>query len=132
MLGPRGIYSDIPPDIRTRMDNNPTLLVSWWATAFSLAIIVTRVCGRYVRIERFFREDKVMMASIIPLLIRMALVHVILIWGTNNTKTEGLTEVEVQHREIGSRLVLGARIFYAILYAVPYSVGVMVANGCLC
>ncbi|KAI9042932.1 putative integral membrane protein Pth11-like [Aspergillus affinis] len=114
MLDPRRIYSDIPPDIRTKLDDNPTLLVSWWTTAFSLAIIVTRVCGRYVRIERFFREDKVMMASIIPLLARMALVHVILIWGTNNTKTDGLTEVEIRHRVIGSRLVLGARIFYAI------------------
>ncbi|THD00490.1 hypothetical protein EYZ11_000054 [Aspergillus tanneri] len=100
--------------MRTKLDNNPTLLVSWWATAFSLAIIVTRVCGRYVRIERFFREDKVMMASIIPLLARMAFVHVILIWGTNNTKTEGLTSEEIRHRIIGSRLVLAGRIFYAI------------------
>lgn len=97
------------------MQDNPTLLVSWWATAFSLAIIVTRVCGRYIRIERFFPEDKVMMTSIIPLLIRMAFVHVILIWGTNNTKTDGLTAEEIRHREIGSKLVLAARIFYAIL-----------------
>ncbi|KAI9931969.1 hypothetical protein ASPWEDRAFT_490157 [Aspergillus wentii DTO 134E9] len=114
MLDTRGIYSNVPPDIRTRVQDNPTLLVSWWATAFSLAIIVTRVCGRYIRIERFFPEDKVMMTSIIPLLIRMAFVHVILIWGTNNTKTDGLTAEEIRHREIGSKLVLAARIFYAI------------------
>ncbi|KAL5045361.1 hypothetical protein BDW71DRAFT_86316 [Aspergillus fruticulosus] len=110
----RGIYSAVPPDARTRLQDNPTLLVSWWATGVSLAIIVTRVCGRYVRIERLFREDKIMMASIIPLLARMAFVHVILIWGTNNTKVDGLTDEDIRHREIGSRLVLAARIFYAI------------------
>ncbi|KAL4811584.1 hypothetical protein BDW67DRAFT_38546 [Aspergillus spinulosporus] len=114
ILQPRGIYSTVPPDARTRLQDNPTLLVSWWATGVSLAIIVTRVCGRYVRIERLFREDKIMMASIIPLLARMAFVHVILIWGTNNTKVDGLTDEEIRHREIGSRLVLAARIFYAI------------------
>jgi hypothetical protein len=54
-----------------------------------------------------------MFYSTIPLLIRMGLVHVILIWGTNNTVTEGLTATEIRHREIGSKLVLAARIFYA-------------------
>ncbi|KAL4876304.1 hypothetical protein BJY04DRAFT_223241 [Aspergillus karnatakaensis] len=114
ILQPRGIYSAVPPDIRTRLDDNPTLLVSWWATGVSLAIIVTRVCGRYVRIERLFREDMIMMASILPLLARMAFVHVVLIYGTNNTKVEGLSEEDIRRREIGSRLVLAARICYAI------------------
>lgn len=111
----RGLGSQEPPPIETKVDSNPTLLMSWWATGFSLVIIIVRVCGRYVRTERFLREDKVMMASIIPLLIRMAFVHVVLIWGTNNTQTEGLSETDIRHREIGSRLVLLARIFYAIL-----------------
>jgi hypothetical protein len=55
-----------------------------------------------------------MIASIIPLFIRMAFVHVVLIWGTNNTKTNSLTELDIRHREIGSRLVLASRIFYAL------------------
>ncbi|KAL2855941.1 hypothetical protein BJY01DRAFT_243121 [Aspergillus pseudoustus] len=114
ILEPRGLYSANPPEIRTRLDDNPTLLVSWWATGVSLAIILTRVSGRYVRIERLFREDKIMMASIIPLLARMALVHVVLIWGTNNTTLEDLTEEDIRHREIGSKLVLVSRICYAM------------------
>ncbi|RJE20357.1 integral membrane protein [Aspergillus sclerotialis] len=113
LLG-RDFWSQGPPDFRSREDDNPTLLISWWATIFSLVIIIIRVCGRYIRIERFFTEDLVMMASVIPLLIRMALVHVVLLWGTNNTKNAGLTLEEIHHREIGSRLVLAARIFYAI------------------
>lgn len=54
-----------------------------------------------------------MLYSIIPLLIRMGLVHVVLIWGTNNTTTDGLSAMEIRHRETGSKLVLAARIFYA-------------------
>lgn len=115
VLAARGLYSDVPPDIETRLHNNPTLLMSWWATCFSLAIIFVRVCGRYIRTERLFREDRVMLASVAPLMIRMAFVHVILIWGTNNTKTAGLTELDIRRREIGSKLVLAARIFYAVL-----------------
>ncbi len=45
----------------------------------------------------------------------MALVHVILLYGTNNTVTAGLSSEDVYKRSIGSRLVLAARIFYALL-----------------
>src|SRR5436190_20952082 len=92
------MYSDIPPPAQTRQETNPTLLVSWWATGFALAVILVRVCGRYVRTERLFPEDVVMALSIIPLLIRMAFVHVVLIWGTNNAVVSGLTPEEIRHR----------------------------------
>ncbi|KAL2002780.1 hypothetical protein VTN02DRAFT_5939 [Thermoascus thermophilus] len=122
-LAARGLYSDVPPDIETRLHNNPTLLMSWWATCFSLAVILVRVCGRYIRTERLFREDRVMLTSVAPLMIRMALVHVVLIWGTNNTKTAGLTELDIRRREIGSKLVLAARIFYAVfVWTAKYTV----------
>lgn len=113
-MEPRGLFSQVVPDYESRTQINPTLLMSWWATGFSLAIIVVRLCGRYVRLERFFPEDKVMVLSIIPLVIRMLLVHFVLIYGTNNVQTDGLTAEEISRREIGSKLVLVARIFYAI------------------
>lgn len=56
-----------------------------------------------------------MALSLVPLLARMGLVHVVLIWGTNNATSEGMTSLEIQHREIGSRLVLASRIMYAML-----------------
>ena len=56
-----------------------------------------------------------MALSIIPLMLRMGLVHIILVWGTNNAITTGLTAVDIRHREIGSRLVLASRIMYAAL-----------------
>ncbi|KIW66095.1 hypothetical protein PV04_08299 [Phialophora macrospora] len=109
----RRIYHDVPPDYQSRIAMNPTLIVSWWCTLFSLTAILIRVLGRWVRTERLFREDWIMFYSIIPLMVRMGLVHVVLIWGTNNTKTDGLTALQINHHEIGSRLVLAARIFYA-------------------
>lgn len=108
------LYSE-PPALQTRQDMNPTLLVSWWATAFSLAIIFVRIIGRYIRTERLFPEDRVMALSVVPLLARMALIHVVLLYGTNNTVSEGMTDEDILHRELGSKLVLGARIFYALL-----------------
>ena len=115
MILPRGLYSSAPPEPRTRMQNNPTLLFSWWCTGFAFVIILFRLSGRYVRNERLFREDKIMALSIIPLLIRMGFIHVVLLWGTNNVSVQDMSSEEIQHRAVGSRMVLGARIFYALL-----------------
>jgi hypothetical protein len=54
-----------------------------------------------------------MIISVIPLMMRMGFVHVVLLYGTNNTVTAGLTALEIQHRQTGSQLVLASRIFYA-------------------
>ncbi|KMU82639.1 hypothetical protein CIHG_00420 [Coccidioides immitis H538.4] len=118
----RRLYSDAPP-AQSRRETNPTLLVSWWATGFSLTIILIRVCGRYIRTERLFPEDRIMALSIIPLLIRMGFVHMVLLWGTNNAVTTGFSAQDVSHRELGSRMVLGARIFYALfIWTAKFSV----------
>ncbi|KAK0109809.1 hypothetical protein ONS95_002481 [Cadophora gregata] len=110
------------PDIQTFRDTKPTLLVSWWCTAYAIAVIFLRFCGRYVRAEKVFLEDGIMVLAIVPLLIRMAFTHVVLVYGTNNTKTDGLSEKSLHDREIGSQLVLASRIFYAAyLWAIKYS-----------
>ena len=57
-----------------------------------------------------------MALSIIPLMIRMGLVHMVLLWGTNNAAISGNISAEaIRRREIGSRLVLVSRIMYAML-----------------
>ena len=56
-----------------------------------------------------------MALSIIPLLGRMAVVHVVLLYGTNNAVATALTAEDIRRREIGSRLVLAARVMYAAL-----------------
>lgn len=57
-----------------------------------------------------------MFLALVPLFVRMGFVHVVLIYGTNNVATVGVdyTEEEIRHRQIGSKLVLAARIFYAL------------------
>ena len=57
-----------------------------------------------------------MMLALIPLVIRMAFIHVVLLYGTNNVQTVGIhySATDLEHRSIGARLVLAARIFYAM------------------
>jgi hypothetical protein len=130
MIIPRAVYNATPPERRTRIANNPTLLYSWWCTIFSAVIIGIRVSGRYIRNERLFREDKIMAWSIIPLLARMGCVHVVLIWGTNNADVSHLTDpVKIRHRQIGSQLVLAARIFFALLYVYQFN-SMVLTNVC--
>lgn len=111
------LYSE-PPPYRLFSEDKPTLLVCWWCTIFACVIIIFRVCGRYVRSEELFTEDKIAFACNIPILIRMALVHVVILFGTNNTEINelGMGETEVWRREVGSRLVLLSRVFYAARY----------------
>lgn len=55
-----------------------------------------------------------MAASMIPLFIRMALIHVVLTHGTNNVISAGLSEAQIESHELGSKYVLAARIFFAM------------------
>jgi hypothetical protein len=55
-----------------------------------------------------------MALSLIPLLARMGLVHVILMYGTNNVDGDNLTPYQIHLRQIGSKLVLASRINYAL------------------
>lgn len=93
----------------------PTLLVCWWATLFCTVIILLRVAGRFIRSEMLFPEDKMAFYALLPMYARMGCVHVILIYGTNNTEFSNitLTPDEIRKRTIGSGLVLASRIFHS-------------------
>jgi hypothetical protein len=106
------LYSSAPP-ARPFSDDKPTLLTSWWITIFCAVIIILRLIGRYVRVERLFGEDKIAALVLIPLFLRMGFVHPILRYGTNNVLLDDglrLTDIEIAHRAIGSRLVLVSRV----------------------
>ncbi|KAK4212588.1 hypothetical protein QBC37DRAFT_191371 [Rhypophila decipiens] len=112
------------PLLRPFGEDKPTLLVSWWITIFATIIIALRLAGRYVRVEKLWAEDKVAACSLIPLYMRMACVHVVLLYGTNNVQLpRGLqfTREEIHRRSIGSGLVLFSRILYpATLWILKY------------
>lgn len=108
------LYSS-PPPFRDAHFDKPTLLVCWWITIFSTTLILIRTAGRFVRSEALFAEDRIAAIAIIPLFARMACVHVVLVYGTNNVDFSGvhLTAQEIRNREIASGLVLLSRIFHA-------------------
>lgn len=111
------LYSSAPP-AKQFSDAKPTLLVSWWITTFCTCLILLRLAGRYIRVERLFIEDKLSALALVPLYIRIACVHIVLLYGTNNIDLNGLhlSEEQRQRRIIGSKLVLASRIFYAATY----------------
>jgi hypothetical protein len=78
-------------------------------------IILLRVTGRFIRTERLFREDRIAALALIPLYIRMGLVHYILLHATNNSDFTGfpVDDKFLSEVSIASGLVLAARIFYA-------------------
>ncbi|KAG5979028.1 hypothetical protein E4U55_005640 [Claviceps digitariae] len=108
------IYTD-PPELRAFRLDKPTLLVCWWATSFCTLMILLRITGRFIRTERLFIEDKVAAVALIPLNLRMACVHYVLKYGTNNADFTGiqLTPTEIRHKALASGLVLLSRFCYA-------------------
>ncbi|QSZ29514.1 hypothetical protein DSL72_004028 [Monilinia vaccinii-corymbosi] len=118
-------YATEAPDQRAWIDTKPTFIVSWWCTCFSIVIILFRNFGRYVRTEKIYLEDGIMMLAITPLLLRMAFVHVILMFGTNNSLALGLTSEDVRKRRIGSQLVLFSRV---ILWAIKCSISIFLRS----
>ncbi|KAA8644967.1 hypothetical protein EYZ11_004499 [Aspergillus tanneri] len=94
-----------------------TLALLWAFTWVTVALIATRLLLRKVRRKAFVAGDYLSMAAILCALIRLALVHVIILWGTNNMAPKMRSEYpftaqEIYQREIGSKLTLVNRIFY--------------------
>ncbi|KAG6256972.1 hypothetical protein E4U24_005111 [Claviceps purpurea] len=108
------LYTD-PPELRAFRLDKPTLLVCWWATSFCALMILLRIAGRFIRTERLFLEDKVAAVALIPLCVRMACVHHVLKFGTNNADFSAvqLTPEELRQKTVASGLVLLSRFCYA-------------------
>ncbi len=114
-------FASEAPSPTPYQETKPTLLVCWWCTFYALTIILFRLVGRYLRAEKVFIEDGIMMFAIIPLLLRMGFTHLVLVKGTNNVDITGLLEEEIKSRVLGSQMVLVSRIFYATLEVKPNS-----------
>ncbi|KAM0234038.1 hypothetical protein ACHAP5_010216 [Fusarium lateritium] len=110
------LYSDAPA-AREFYEDKPTLLVSWWITIFCIAIILIRMAGRYVRVEKLLKEDNIAAVALIPLVLRAVCVHFVLKNGTNNVDLDGLdlSSEDIDKRVLGSRMVMASRVFYACI-----------------
>ncbi|KAJ6447304.1 integral membrane protein Pth11-like [Purpureocillium lavendulum] len=108
-------FYSAPPPLKEFSDAKPTLLVAWWTTLFCTCLILLRLAGQYIRVEKLFVEDKIAAGALVPLYLRIACVHVVLLYGTNNAQLDGsgLSPVDLDKRATGSKVVLAARVFYA-------------------
>ncbi|KAH8124979.1 hypothetical protein ACSS6W_010000 [Trichoderma asperelloides] len=108
------LYSSAPPE-RPFSDAKPTLLVAWWITLFCTCLILLRLSGRYIRVEKLFIEDKITALALLPLYLRIACTHIVLLYGTNNVDLTGieLSSTGIEQRIVGSKVVLAGRIFHA-------------------
>jgi hypothetical protein len=127
------LYSSAPPD-RPFSDAKPTLLVAWWITLFCTCLILLRLSGRYIRVEKLFLEDRITALALLPLYLRMACTHVVLLYGTNNIELAGLdlSPEEIQQRIVASKVVLAGRIFHAATFVNSRTLlhFVLVATSC--
>ncbi|CAG8889593.1 unnamed protein product [Penicillium egyptiacum] len=92
------------------------LITHWVLTWVAIGLIVLRLLLRKLR-GQFILGDYFAMGAMLCAFIRLALVHVILIWGTNNMsntsrRTHHFTLEEIRRREIASKFVLTDRVFY--------------------
>lgn len=65
-----------------------------------------------------YADDIWMGISLGPLLIRLGLIHVVLVYGTNNIDYDvvnilEMSPIRIHQREVGSKLILASRVAYA-------------------
>ena len=102
-------FGSVHPFLRNAMD--PTLIILWAFTWAAIGLIVLRLLARKLKGLQFVLGDYFSIGAILCALVRLALVTVILIWGTNNMtttfrETHHFTTKEIHRREIASQFVL--------------------------
>ncbi|OBT71216.1 hypothetical protein VF21_09879 [Pseudogymnoascus sp. 05NY08] len=87
------------------------ILVLWILTGLAVAMMLLRLGLKQYRSQRFSLGDYITTAAIVSILLRGAVIHVALLWGTNNItvavrKTMTFTPEVIYRREIGSQLTI--------------------------
>ncbi|KAE8357774.1 hypothetical protein BDV27DRAFT_151045 [Aspergillus caelatus] len=97
--------------------DDATLVSLWVLTWCAVGLISIRLVMRKIRGKAFVLGDYLSLCAILCALIRLALVHVIIIWGTNNMSpgfrySHHFTPEEIYRRETASKFTLVNRVFY--------------------
>jgi hypothetical protein len=95
------------------------LLILWFLTGAAVAIMILRLVLRRYRKQSLELGDYFTIAAIISLLLRGAVIHVALVWGTNSITAAvraqlQFTPEEIYRLEIGSKLTIVDRVFYTV------------------
>jgi hypothetical protein len=94
-----------------------TLYVLYIFSGFAMFLMVFRVILRRVRGQRWNLSDYLTFVSMFCLLARTSMIHVVLVWCTNNVPKfyrhfHTFTQKEIYQRETASKLLLVSRTFY--------------------
>lgn len=94
-----------------------TLIIVWTFSWVAIAIMSVRLVWQRIQSGKLFIGDYLTMGAIFCAIARLAIIDVVLVWGSNNMTakmraTHHFTSTELYQREIGSKLTLVNRIFY--------------------
>lgn len=94
-----------------------TLAFLYVFTNLAMSLMALRIFMRKFRGQKLDASDKITMICMMCILARLALLHVVLIWGTNNIPksiraTMVFTPVDIYQRETASKLLLVSRTMY--------------------
>lgn len=95
------------------------ILILWILTGLAVAMMLLRLGLKQYRSQSFSLGDYITIAAIVSILLRGAVIHVALVWGTNSItaavrKTMAFTPEVIYRREIGSQLTIVNRVFYTV------------------
>lgn len=96
------------------------LVVVYLCITFAIILMLTRlVLGRVCK-SKWDAGDSLTVVAIVLSIARIAFTHLIVVWKTNNVDdvfrdTHVWTAGEIDRREVGAKLTLGARCLYICL-----------------
>lgn len=102
------------------MDEAETeLILLWFLTGSAVVIMLLRLGLKQHKRQVFSVGDYLTIAAIVAILLRGAVIHVALVWGTNSItaadrKTMTFTPEVIYQHEVGSKLTIVNRVFYTV------------------
>jgi FtsH-binding integral membrane protein len=96
---------------------DPTLIIVWTFTWIAVTVMCLRLLLVRINKKPFSAGDYLTMGAIFCAIARLSLIHVVLIWGSNNVShrfraTHVFTQQQIYQREIGGKLTIVNRLFY--------------------
>ncbi|RDL33193.1 uncharacterized protein BP5553_08632 [Venustampulla echinocandica] len=98
---------------------NVELLVLWFLTGGAAAIMLLRLILKQYRRQPVSLGDYFTIGAIVSILLRGAVIHVAMVWGTNSftpadRQTTTFTPAVIYQHEVGAKLTIVNRAFYAV------------------
>lgn len=99
------------------MDNTTTLAIHWVFSVIAIALITLRLGIKSYTRYKYTLGDYLAIGALFCVIMRLPIIHVVLVWGTNNMpdayrQSHHFSPQEIYHRETGSKFILVDRVIY--------------------